>query len=196
MIFLFSLPFTNCLSVLLKSRPKTLNSFGCHLNNLVGLSVCLPDNSLKNLFWFQRGKGEKGHFLEIKPYVLCFFLIAWDPSFLMISTPDNIDSVTLFSISRWMFLSFFLMKKSACHLSYWQVFARRSEAKLPTYWSVTRLSGHLASEALRRCGAATSTSVRRTHSAHSVPCIALNKCPGRICPASHLWLPFLCPYVY
>lgn len=27
---------------------------------------------------------------------------------------------------------------------------------------------------------------RRTHSAHSVPCVALNKCPGRIGPASHL----------
>ena len=168
MVFLFSLPFTKCLSVLLKSRPKTLNSFGCHLNNLVGLSVCLPDNSLKNLFWFQRGKGT----LFGNQAIYFVFLPdslpkAWDPSFLTISTPDNIDSVTLFSISRWMFLSFFLMKKLACHLSYWQVFARRSEAKLPTYWSVTRLSGHPASEALRSCGAAASTSVD-AHTLHTV----------------------------
>lgn len=144
MVFLFSLPFTKCLSVLLNCSPETLNSFGCHLNNLVGLSVCLPDNSLKNLLWFQRGQGKGTLFGNQASYFL--FLPdslpkAWDPSFLTISTPDNIDSVSLFSTSRWMFLSSFLIKKLPCHLSYWQVFAKRSKAKRPTYWSVAQLLG-------------------------------------------------------
>ena len=106
---LFSSSFT--VSVLLNSSPETLRSSGCHLNNLVGLSVCLPDYSLKNPFWFQRGQGKGRLFGNQARYFL--FLPeplpkAWDPSFLMIPTPDNIDSVTLFSISRWIFLSFFL----------------------------------------------------------------------------------------
>lgn len=98
---------------------------------------------------------------------------AWDASFLMILPPDNMITLLYFH-SRWMFLSFFLMKKSACHLSYWQVFARRSGQSCP-YWSVTRLSGHHSRGSAEVWGC--HLNKRQTHTlCTQCPVHNLNKC--------------------
>lgn len=104
----FLLPFTTCLSVLLNSSQKALNFLGCCWNS-VGLCVPFPDRSQKTLLTSE-GARERGALLRNQARSFLFLSDsspkAWKPPFSLVCPPPPLDSAALFSVSRWMFLSF------------------------------------------------------------------------------------------